>query len=293
LNRCTSALLALTHIASSLAAQELAQLDLADLKRLTLEELSQIEVTSPSKEPEPAFKVPMAIHVITAEDIRRSGATTIPDVLRLAPGVEVARLEGSKWSVGIRGFGSRLSRSVLVLIDGRTVYTTFFAGTYWEVQDTVLEDIERIEIIRGPGGTIWGPNAVNGVINIITKHTKDTPGILATVIAGNEEQGVLQFRQGGGNGRNITYRIYGKAFSRGPQYHTDRNNYDDWRSAQTGFRIDWTRTDKERLMIEGDLYSQRDGQRVPLITYAPRFAGSSSRTRIYPAAISTRDGAGR
>jgi outer membrane cobalamin receptor len=109
------------------------------LKRLTLEELSQIEVTSPSKEPEPAFRVPMAIYVITADDIRRSGVTSIPEALRLAPGVEVARIEGSKWSVGIRGFGSRLSRSVLVLIDGRTVYTTFFAGTYWEVQDTVID----------------------------------------------------------------------------------------------------------------------------------------------------------
>ena len=127
------------------------------LKSLSIEELSQIEVTSPSKGPTPAFTSPVAIYVITGEDIRRSGANTIPDALRLAPGVEVAQIDGNKWAVGIRGFGTRLSRSVLVLIDGRSVYTTLFAGTYWEVQDTLLHDIDRIEIIRGPGGTIWVP----------------------------------------------------------------------------------------------------------------------------------------
>jgi iron complex outermembrane receptor protein len=142
------------------------------LKRLSLEELSQIEVTSPSKAPERAFSTPSAIYVLTGEDMRRSGATSIPEALRLVPGVEVARIDGNKWSIGIRGFGSRLSRSVLVLIDGRTVYTTVFAGTYWEVQNLPLDDIDRIEVIRGPGGNIWGPNAVDGVISIITKSTK-------------------------------------------------------------------------------------------------------------------------
>lgn len=183
---------------STLAAQrenlQPAQRDPASFKRLSLEELSQIEVTSPAKEPQPAFRVPMAIHVLTAEEIRRSAAASIPEVLRLAPGVEVARIDNNKWSIGIRGFGSRLARSVLVLIDGRTVYTTFFAGTYWEVQDTVLEDIDRIEIIRGPGGTIWGPNAVNGVINIITKHSKDTQGFFATAIGLPSSRGQLQAR---------------------------------------------------------------------------------------------------
>src|SRR5579872_3868920 len=146
----------------------------AALKNLSLEELSQIEVTTPSKTPTPAFQTAAAITVITGEDIKRSGALSIPEALRFAPGVEVARIDGNKWSIGIRGFGSRLSRSVLVLIDGRTVYTTFFAGTYWEVQDTFMDDIDRIEDIRGPGGTIWGPNAVNGIINIITKRAGET-----------------------------------------------------------------------------------------------------------------------
>src|SRR3989449_10573309 len=146
------------------------------LKQLSLEQLGKIEVTTASKEPVEVTRTPAAIYVITQEDIRRSGATSIPEVLRLVPGVEVARIDSSKWSIGVRGFGSRLSRSVLVLIDGRTVYTPLFAGVYWEVQDTLLEDIDRIEVIRGPGGTIWGANAVNGGINIITNSAKDTNG---------------------------------------------------------------------------------------------------------------------
>ncbi len=193
--------------------------DPTGLKSLSLEELSQIEVTTPSKSPVKAFQTPAAIYVITGEDIRRSGATTIPEALRLAPGVEVARIDGSKWSIGIRGFGSDLTRSVLVLIDGRTVYTPLFAGTYWEVQNTMMDDIDRIEVIRGPGGTIWGPNAVNGVINIITKSAKDTQGVLVSAGGGNEEQGFLNFRYGGGNGRDLNYRVYGKGFTRGPEDH--------------------------------------------------------------------------
>ncbi len=128
----------------------------ADLKNLTLEQLSQIEVTTPSKTPARAFQTAAAITVITGEDIKRSGATSIPEALRLAPGVEVARIDGNKWSIGIRGFGSRLSRSVLVVIDGRTVYAPLFAGTYWEVQDTLMDDIDRIEVIRGPGALFGG-----------------------------------------------------------------------------------------------------------------------------------------
>ena len=142
------------------------------LKELTLAQLGNVEVTTASKEPAHVWKTAAAIYVLTQDDIRRSGATTIPDALRLVPGVEVARIDSNRWSIGIRGFGSSLTRDVLVLIDGRTVYTTLLAGTYWEVQNLLLADVERIEVIRGPGGTIWGPNAVNGVINIITKAAR-------------------------------------------------------------------------------------------------------------------------
>ena len=244
------------------------------LKELSLEELSQIEVTSPSKQPKPAFRSPVAIYVITGEDIRRSGVTSIPEALRLAPGVEVARVDANKWSIGIRGFGSRLSRSVLVLLDGRTVYTPLFAGTYWEVQDTLLEDIDRIEVIRGPGGTIWGPNAVNGVINIITKSSKDSRGTFASVGGGTDEQGFANFRYGGGDPNRLTYRIYGKAFDRGPERHSDHDNFDDWRGAQSGFRMDWSNGDRDAYTLQGDIYKQEDGERVALATYVPAFTGT-------------------
>jgi iron complex outermembrane receptor protein len=244
----------------------------AALKSLSLEQLSQIEVTTPSKEPVKAFKTPAAIYVITGEDIRRSGVTTIPAALRLAPGVEVARIDGNNWAVGIRGFGSDLTRSVLVLIDGRTVYTPLFAGTNWDVQNTMLEDIDRIEVIRGPGGTIWGPNAVNGVINIITKSAKDTQGMLVSAGGGNLEQGFVNFRYGGGNGRDFNYRIYGMGFTRGPEFHQDGRNFDDWRDVQGGFRMDWKRNNRDSFTMQGDLYEEVAGKSVGATSYTPPYS---------------------
>src|SRR5882672_6589590 len=209
------------------------------LKKLSLAQLGDLEVTSVSKEPVTVARTPAAIYVLTQEDIQQSGATSIPEVLRLVPGVEVARIDSDKWSIGVRGFGSRLSRAVLVLIDGRSVYTQLFAGVYWEIQDTLLEDIDRIEVIRGPGGTIWGANAVNAVINIITKLAKDTHGTLATIGGGDVDQGTGAVRYGGRRGQNFDYRIYGKGFSRGPEFHPDHNQFDAWEMGQAGFRMDW------------------------------------------------------
>ncbi len=241
------------------------------LKQLSLEQLSQIEVTTVSKEPVEAFRTPAAVYVITSEDIRRSGVTSIPEALRLAPGVEVARIDSDKWSIGIRGFGSRLCRNVLVLIDGRTVYTTLLAGTYWEVQDTVLEDVDRIEVIRGPGGTIWGPNAVDGVINIITRKVKDTQGLLVSGATGNFERGVATVRYGGTDGNNLQYRFYGKGFSRGPEYHWDGRNFDSWWEAQGGGRVDWQRDAQNNFTIQGDIYDDRDGESVVATSYTAPF----------------------
>jgi iron complex outermembrane receptor protein len=242
------------------------------LKQLSLEQLGNIEVTTASKAPEEVWKTPAAVYVITGEDIERSGATNIPEALRLAPGIEVARIDSDKWSIGIRGFGSRLSRSVLVLIDGRTVYTTLLAGTYWEVQDTLLDDIDRIEVIRGPGATIWGPNAVNGVINIITKQAKDTHGTLASAGGGSIEQGFANLRHGGGNGKNFDYRVYGKGFNRGPEYHTDDRSYDGWRGGQAGFRMDWARDERNGFTVQGDIYDQAAGESVQATSYTPPYS---------------------
>ncbi len=243
------------------------------LKQLSLEQLGDIEVTTASKAPEAAMRTPAAIYVITQEDIERSGATNIPEVLRLAPGVEVARIDGNKWSIGIRGFGSRLSRSVLVLIDGRTVYTTLFAGTYWEVQDTLMEDIDRIEIIRGPGGTIWGPNAVNGVINIITKKSKETRGTLASGGGGNVEQGFANLRHGGGNSNeSLNYRVYAKGFNRGPEFHSDGMNFDGWRAGQAGFRMDWDHDSRNSYTVQGDMYDEAAGESVQATSYTAPYS---------------------
>lgn len=238
------------------------------LKKLSLEQLSKIEVTSVSKEPVTIARTPAAIYVLTQQDIRQSGATTIPAALRLVPGVEVARIDSSKWSIGVRGFGSRLSRSVLVLIDGRSVYTQLFAGVYWEVQDTLLDDVDRIEVIRGPGGTIWGANAVNAVINIITKNARDTKGILAKIGGGNVDQGTGAFRYGG-NRKGVDFRVYGKGSSRGPEFHPDHDRFDSWQMGQAGFRADWNGPARDTLTVQGDIYEGDDGEKVVVSQYSP------------------------
>jgi iron complex outermembrane recepter protein len=239
------------------------------LTELSLEELGSLEVTSASKQPEQVWRTAAAIHVITREDIRRSGATTLPEVLRLAPGVEVARIDTTHWSVGVRGFGDQFSKSVLVLMDGRSVYTPLFAGVLWAVQETPLEDVERIEVIRGPGGTIWGANAVNGVINIITRRARDTHGPLAAAAGGSVDHALGVFRYGGGNGKGFDYRVYGKGFQRGPQFHQDGTDFDDWRMAQAGFQAAWTRPDGDGLTLQGDAYLGRVGQSVSLASFTP------------------------
>jgi iron complex outermembrane recepter protein len=239
------------------------------LRQLSLAQLGDVEVTTTSKEPEEVWKTPAAVFVITQEDIRRSGATNIPDVLRLAPGVEVAQVDSDHWSIGIRGFGAALASKLLVLIDGRSVYTPLFAGVYWQVQATPLEDIERIEVIRGPGGTIWGANAVDGVINIITKSAKDTQGEMVSLGGGNVDQGTGGFRYGGGNGQGFNYRIYGMGFTIGPQFHPDDRNFDDWRMGQVGFRTDWARGARDTITFQGDIYREIAGETTTYALYSP------------------------
>jgi iron complex outermembrane receptor protein len=244
----------------------------ADLKQLSLGQLGDLEVTTASKEPEEVWRTAAAIYVLTQEDIRRSGATSVPEALRLVPGVEVARIDSSTWAVGIRGFGSGFSKSVLVLIDGRNVYTPLFAGVNWKLQNVMLEGVDRIEVIRGPGGTIWGTNAVNGVINIITKNAKDSRGTLASVGGGNIDQGTGGIRYGGGAGRHLNYRVYGMAFGGGPEFHTDGDRFDDWQLGQGGFRIDWDGQGQDAFTLQGDLYSWRE----PLIKQLERVVTSLS-----------------
>ena len=238
------------------------------LKRLTLKQLGEIEITSVSKTPEAVWNTPAAIFVVTNEDIARSGATSIPDALRLVPGVEVARIDtSSNWVVGIRGFGDQFSKSVLVLIDGRSAYTPLWAGVHWPIQDTLLEDVDRIEVIRGPGGTIWGANAQNGVINIITKSARVTHGVYASGLIGNVDEAIGGIRVGGGRG-NWDYRVYAKGSKRAPQDHQDGREFDTWGMGQVGARLDWHRRDDE-VTVSGDAYVAQLGESVRVYTFRP------------------------
>ncbi len=238
---------------------------------MSLEDLVKIEVTTVSRVPEPSSSVAAAIFVITQEDIRRSGATSLPQVLRLAPGLQVARINGGMWAIGVRGFADRLARSMLVLIDGRAVYSPLFAGTYWENQDTLLADIDRIEIIRGPGGTLWGANAVNGIINIITRPASVTQGLYVDAGGGSQDRAFGSFRYGAASGSGAV-RGYFKAIDRGPEFHADGNDYDGWRSGQGGFRGDWNLARDRTLTVQGDAYVGRLGQRRTVALYTPPFA---------------------
>jgi iron complex outermembrane receptor protein len=174
-----------------------------ELKDMSLEQLMNIEITSVSKHPEKLEQAASAIQVITREDIRNSGAKTLPEALRLASNLQVAQVNSSQWAISARGFNNVLANKLLVLIDGRTVYTPLYAGVFWDVQNVMLEDVDRIEVISGPGGTLWGANAVNGVINIITKSSKDTKGLFAEVAAGSKHPGSATHRYGGKMGSKI------------------------------------------------------------------------------------------
>ncbi len=244
----------------------------ADLTSLSLEQLMDMEVTSVTKTPERRSQSAAAIYVLTADDIRRSGATSIPEALRLVPGVEVSRINSSQWSIGIRGFATGLSRYTLVLIDGRSVYSPLFAGTYWDAQDTTLEDIDRIEVIRGPGGSLWGSNAVNGVINIITKSSKDTQGMLASAGGGTEERSFGDLRYGGQIGEGGHYRVYGKYFDRGASFSDAGDGFDAWQGGRGGFRSDWDLEDKQTLTVQGDYYLENTGVRKVMPIYTPPFS---------------------
>jgi iron complex outermembrane recepter protein len=244
-------LLALTAITSISSAQQAP----SDLTSNSLEELMKIEVTSVSKREEKLFQTAAAVYVITQEEIRRSGLTNIPELLRLAPGLEVARIDGTKWAISARGFNGRMANKLLVLIDGRSVYSPETSGVYWEVQDLLLEDIERIEIIRGPGGTLWGANAVNGVINIITKRTRETQGGVVTAIVGSEERGFGSVRYGANLGDNASYRVYGKYFNRSELVDAfGRGANDAQQFERGGGRIEWQPTERDDLTLEGDVY---------------------------------------
>ncbi|MBV1905481.1 MAG: TonB-dependent receptor [Pseudomonadales bacterium] len=246
-------------IADSLQASE----DLQELKSLSLQELFDIEVTIAGKTAQKAGDTAAAVFVITSEDIQRSGLTTIPDLLRMVPGLNVARIDGAKWAVSSRGFNGRFANKLLVLMDGRSVYTPLFSGVYWEMQDTLLADIDRIEVIRGPGATAWGANAVNGVINIITKQAIDTLGGLFYTRVGDEDKITVGGRFGGEVDENMHYRVYAKYFDRDHQILPGGSAAnDDFDGLRGGFRLDWQKDYANDFTVQGDIYDAEYGEQI-------------------------------
>lgn len=244
-----------------------------DLTDLSIEELMRIEVTSVAKKEQRLSEAAAAIYVITQEDIHRSGATSIAEALRMAPGLNVARIDSNKWAISSRGFNDFFANKLLVLIDGRSVYSPLFSGVFWDVQDTLLEDVDRIEVIRGPAGTLWGANAVNGVINIITKSAKDTQGGLISAGGGNEERGFGDIRYGGKLGGDFYYRAYAKYFNRDDFVDASGNKgADGWQVGRGGFRIDWKVAPGDSLMVQGDYYDGEVGANITTTSVSPPFA---------------------
>ena len=224
------------------------------LKRLSIEELSSIDVTSTLKRSEPIGVSAAAIAVITGDDIRRAGVTTLPEALRLVTGVQVARFDGRTWAISARGFNITTANKLVVVIDGRSVYTPLFSGVFWDVQDLLLEDVDRIEVIRGPGATLWGANAVNGVINIVTKHASQTQGALVQV-GGGSNLGQTSVRYGTTVGKDGGLRVYGKYRYLGSQVlETGASARDPLRSGQAGFRLDHGASGRTVMTLQGDVY---------------------------------------
>jgi iron complex outermembrane receptor protein len=233
-----------------------------DLTSKSLEDLMNIEVTSVSKKEQKLSRTASAVFVITHDDIRHSGATNIPDLLRMVPGMDVAQINSNTWAITTRGFNGEFSNELLVMVDGRTVYLPTFGGVFWDVLDVPLENIDRIEVIRGPGGAIWGANAVNGVINIITKKASETRGALLSAGGGTYENGFGTAQYGGKLGSKTDYRVYTSYFNRDhlPDAATGKNGHDDWHMLRGGFRFDSNLSPKDTLMVQGDSYSGGEGK---------------------------------
>ena len=241
-----------------------------DLENFTLEQLVNVQVTSVSKKETDLFTSPAAIYVITQDDIRRMGVTSIPEALRMVPGMDVAQISGNQWAVSSRGFNAEFAQNMLVLIDGRTVYSPASSGVFWDSQDVVMEDVDRIEVIRGPGATLWGANAVNGVINIITKSAKETQGGMAATSVSNEGQTITTVRYGGELVTNLYYRVYAKYASQPGLESSTGNSTPDYSTLfHGGFRMDYEPPAPDTFTFQGDYYIGNDGRQVSQITLAP------------------------
>lgn len=252
LSRVAGIVVAILGLGGVAAAEE----DVIDeLMGLDIDQLMNLEITSVSKRSERLFEAPAAVYVLTNEEIRRSGMRSVPELLRMVPGVQVAQQSGNRWAITARGFNGLFSDKLLVMIDGRSVYSPLFAGVYWDAQDVLIEDIDRIEVIRGPGATVWGANAVNGVVNIVTRRAKDSEGLYVSGGVGNVERGFAEVRYGGAVGEDVHYSAYFKWFQRSEFESRDGEPATDATDAlRGGAKLEWQITDDDLLIVQGDAY---------------------------------------
>jgi iron complex outermembrane receptor protein len=252
-----------------------------DLSEASLEDLMNIRVTSVSRTERMLSQTPSAVFVITAEDIRQSGATNIAEALRIVPGVNVARINANTWAISVRGFNGRFADELLVMVDGRPVYTPTFGGVFWDQLDLPLEDIDRIEVIRGPGGSVWGANAVNGVISIMTKKAAQTHGGMVVASGGTLDQGLGTAQYGGRLGKNTDYRVYIKYFNQGymPGF-TLPSGADAWHVLRGGFRTDSSLSTKDTLTVQGDAYGGNEGVPTSILSSVTSPAPQNADTQV-------------
>ena len=237
----------------------------SDLSDASLEDLLNIRVSSVTRTERTLSRTASSVFVITADDIRQSGATSIAEILRIVPGIDIARINANTWAISARGFNGRFANELLVMVDGRPVYTPTFGGVFWDVLDLPLENIDRIEVIRGPGGSVWGANAVNGVVSVVTRKASETQGGLVSLLAGTSEQsGTLQY--GGRIGERLAYRVRARYRN---QFHMpglpSANGSDAWHLLNDGFRIDQEFSSRNHLTLQGDLYSGNDEASAPIL----------------------------
>lgn len=258
-----AAFLLLVSLPFSASSYPQAEAETEELMGLSLEELLQVTVTTVARKPQSLSSTPAAIFVVSQDDIRRSGSRTIPDVLRMVPGLQVQQVDASSWAVTSRGSNGIFANKLLVLMDGRTIYSPMFSGVRWDTQDTDLASIDRIEVIRGPGAAMWGSNAVNGVINIITKDTRETQGFQADAAVGDLTSLQTTARFGGAAGDEFHYRVYGKYFDRdGYAPEVNGDSYDDWDMWRIGGRFDWSVTRNDEITLVAEAYDGSVGDNI-------------------------------
>jgi iron complex outermembrane recepter protein len=270
---------ALAATTSILYAQQASGTQVNELKRLSIEQLADVEVTSVTRGPQPLSRSAAAVAVVTSGQIASSGAMNVPEAIRYVPGINVAQATASQWAVSSRGFAGANSADLLVLSDGRSIYTPLYSGVFWDVQDYLMPDIDRIEVVRGPGAAVWGSNAVNGVINIISKSAQDTQGAWLMAETGSEERALAAAQYGGETANHISYRVFAKYQDAGAEDHPAGSSPDDWQLGHVGFRSDWNAGAADAFTVQGDAYSGRIGQVSPSVNIIGR-PGPTGRLRV-------------